>query len=90
MTDSRAEWEERLRERPVGRVLFGLLWLNGMRAWGSLLVISLALLIFGDTLARVIGVVMLLPSLWAVVGMFRSPLTRHDAKRLLDRARRPK
>jgi hypothetical protein len=72
LTESRAEWEERLRERPVGRVLFGLLWLNGMRFWGSLLLISLALLIFGDTVARIIGVVMFLPCLFGILGMFRS------------------
>ena len=72
LTESRADWEERLRERPVGRVLFGLLWLNGLRFWGSLLLISLALLIFGDTLARVIGVVVLVPVLFGIVGMFRS------------------
>jgi hypothetical protein len=64
---SRASFEE----RPIGRVLFGVLWLNGMRFWGLLLVLSIVLLIFGDTLARVIGVGMLLASFIGVAGMFR-------------------
>jgi hypothetical protein len=58
-------------QHPLARGLLGLIWLNGLRFWLSLLAVSVILLAIGDMTARVIGALMLVASLVGVVGMFR-------------------
>jgi hypothetical protein len=56
---------------PLARGLFWLAWLNGVRFFVSVIVVSVVLLAIGDATARVFGAGMLLVSLVCLARIFR-------------------
>jgi hypothetical protein len=56
---------------PLLKFLARIVWLNGLRMWATIFVVALLLVIFGNTLARVIGLVFLVPCFVAVARVLR-------------------